>query len=170
MSSSRQTSGILPAILPAIPSELVVIILQELDLPTLIRCKSVCSGLKRLIDDSVILQYKIELAVAGMEDGPPSSIDVSERLRRLRSYTKAWRGMAFAPDEEEIAFDGYWELCGGVLATSDGDSTLMFTKLPGPARGITLREWEIEDVGFPIRDFKMDPSQDLLVMLEFPER
>ncbi|TFK45325.1 hypothetical protein OE88DRAFT_1740424 [Heliocybe sulcata] len=166
MSNSRQTSGILLAIAP----ELVVIILRELDLSMLIRCKRVCTDLKRIIDDSVALQYKIELAVAGMEDGPPSSIDLAERLRRLQNYTKAWRDMAFSPSEN-IRFDGhYWELYGGVLATSAGDSTLIFNKLPGHARGIKSRQWRIEEVGFPIRDFKMDPSQDLLVMLDFPEQ
>ncbi|TFK45311.1 hypothetical protein OE88DRAFT_1227633 [Heliocybe sulcata] len=103
--------------------------------------------------------------------GPPSSIDVAERLRRLRNYTKAWRGMAFSPSEEGIPFDGrYWELYGGVLATSVGDSTLIFNKLPSHARGIKSRQWRIEDVGFPIRDFKMDLSQDLLVILDFPEQ
>ncbi|KZT19104.1 hypothetical protein NEOLEDRAFT_1078539, partial [Neolentinus lepideus HHB14362 ss-1] len=154
----------------SLATELIVYVLENLDLNSLVACQRVCSDLKKIIDESVTLQYRIELAVAGMENGPPSSIDVAERLRRLQNYTKAWREMTFSPLEKEIELSGHlWELYGGVLVTSVGDTTLVFNKLPGHARGIRSQEWKIENVGFPIRDFKMDLSQYLLAMLDFPQ-
>ncbi|EPQ55952.1 hypothetical protein GLOTRDRAFT_138664 [Gloeophyllum trabeum ATCC 11539] len=155
----------------SIAVELAILILEKLDLHTLVSCKRVCHRIKNIIDESVVLQYKIELAVAGMEDGPTSAISVSERLQRLKNYTEAWKTMSFSPEVETVTLTGnLWELCGGVLGLSDRakPATLMFRKLPAIARGIEGKEWTIEDVGFPIRDFKMDPSQDLLVMIELP--
>ncbi|EPQ55941.1 hypothetical protein GLOTRDRAFT_129144 [Gloeophyllum trabeum ATCC 11539] len=77
--------------------------------------------------------------------------------------------MSFSPKVETVMLTGnLWELYGGVLGLSEREkpSTLVFRKLRGIARGVEGKQWTIEDVGFPIRDFKMDPSQDLLVMLE----
>lgn len=63
-----------------------------------------------------------------------------------------------------------WELYGNVLAQARGPRSLAFVQLPSEIRGIVEKEWVIPDVGFKIRDFGMDPAQDLLVLIEFPER
>jgi hypothetical protein len=41
--------------------------------------------MRNLIDTSVIIQYKIGLAVAGMEDGPSSNVCPADRLKILRA-------------------------------------------------------------------------------------
>lgn len=62
---------------------------------------------------------------------------------------------------------GVWELYGGVLAQAfSGHRKLGFTQLPSVIRGIEEKQWVIEDVGVKIRDFGMDPAQDLLIVLE----
>jgi hypothetical protein len=87
---------------PSIPIELIVIIFEYLDITTLLtRCRQVCfisvlkfdsnelyktlssqicHALRDIIDSSASIQYRIELAVAGMDDGPPSSLGPAQRL------------------------------------------------------------------------------------------
>ncbi|OJT10824.1 hypothetical protein TRAPUB_12693 [Trametes pubescens] len=119
------------------------------------------------MDSDVRAQYKIELAAAGMEDGPPSTLTSAERLRVLKAHQEAWDKLAWTSREEvPMHQGGVWELYGGVLAQGDGSRTLAFKQLPSAIRGIEEREWRIEDVGVNIRDFGMDPAQDLLVVIE----
>lgn len=68
-----------------------------------------------------------------------------------------------------------WELATGVLAQGiSADSLgftqetrkLLFTKLPSVARGeLKTKEWTHNDYEFSIRDFTLDATQDLLVLL-----
>ncbi|KAI0372456.1 hypothetical protein BV20DRAFT_940120 [Pilatotrama ljubarskyi] len=151
----------------SLPPELLASILLELDLRSLVRCRRVCILLKDIIDQDVRVQYQIELAAAGMEDGPPSTLTAADRLRMLKARQEAWDRLAWTSREEvAMARGGVWELYGGVLAQAEGTRTLVFKQLPSATRGIEGREWRIEDVGVDIRDFGMDPSQDLLVIME----
>ena len=61
---------------------------------------------------------------------------------------------------------GVWELYGNVLAQAQGERTLHFKQIPSAIRGIQGTEWTIPDVGCKMRDFGMDPAQDLLVVIE----
>ncbi|KAI0356942.1 hypothetical protein OH77DRAFT_183926 [Trametes cingulata] len=151
----------------SLPPELLTGILLELDFQSLFRCRQVCVLLKDLIDQDVRLQYQIELAVAGMEDGPPSATTAAERLRMLNARQDAWDKLAWTEREEiPMSQGGVWELYGGVLAQGEGSRSLVFKQLPSKIRGIEGRTWRLEDVGVNIRDFGMDPSQDLLVIIE----
>jgi hypothetical protein len=64
---------------------------------------------------------------------------------------------------------GIWELYGGVLAQKGPDGSVTFRQLPSHCRIIKEREWSVKDFGFNIRDLGMDPSQDLLVLIESPQ-
>lgn len=100
------------------------------------------------MDSDVRTQYKIELAAAGMEDGPSSTLTSAERLRVLKAHQEAWDKLAWTSREEvPMHQGGVWELYGGVLAQGDGSRTLAFKQLPSAIRGIEEREWRIEDVG-----------------------
>ncbi|RDX52578.1 hypothetical protein OH76DRAFT_168578 [Lentinus brumalis] len=150
-----------------LPAELLVSIIANLDVRDILRCREVCVFFKDLIDDDVHAQYKIELALAGMEDGPPSALTPSDRLAILRERQEAWKTLTWkARTEYDMRRGGVWELYGGVLAQADGDSTLVCAQLPSVIRGIEEKVWTIEDVGVKIRDFGMDPAQDLLVAIE----
>jgi hypothetical protein len=57
-------------------------------------------------------------------------------------------------------------IVSSVLGQGKDDNALRFFRLPSIHRGIPPSDpWEIK-VDFTIRDFAMDPSQDLLVLLE----
>ncbi|KAI0325496.1 hypothetical protein GY45DRAFT_1374683 [Cubamyces sp. BRFM 1775] len=151
----------------SLPPELLINVLLELDHVTLLRSRQVCSLLKDLMDNDVRLQYKVELAAAGMEDGQYSTLSAAERLRMLKARQEAMDKLAWTSREEiPMLQGGVWELYGGVLAQGEGSRTLVFKQLPSSLRGIEGREWRIEDVGVHIRDFGMDPAQDLLVVVE----
>lgn len=125
---------------------------------------------KNIVDCDIRLQYTIELAVAGMEDGPPSALTPTERLAMLRERQEAWRELRWRSRQEYPMLEGgVWELYGGVIAQADGDRTLAFTQLPSDIRRIEEKHWKIEDVGVVIRDFSMDPAQDLLIVVEHHE-
>jgi hypothetical protein len=127
----------------------------------------VCRLFKNVDDSS--LQYKIELVLAGMQDGPPSNLTSNERLRMLRSHQEAWSTLSWTEKETIPMLSGdTWELFGGVLALADGPKTLVLRQLPSRLRGLETSEWKI-DVDVPVRDFSMDKDQDLLVIVDGSE-
>jgi len=116
--------------------------------------------------DDVCLQYKVELALAGMEDGPPSHLTPRDRIEMLRARQKAWDTLTWT-SEETIAVEGHsWELFGGVLAQADGPSSIVFRQLPSKFRGLESFEWRVDKLNFVFMDFAMDRSLDLLVAIE----
>ncbi|KAM5545949.1 hypothetical protein V8D89_000075 [Ganoderma adspersum] len=150
-----------------LPPELIITILLDLGFRDLLRCRQVCTGFKVLIDEDVRAQYKVELAVAGMTDGPPSTLTPAERLSILRARQDAWDNLVWTTRHDVTMHQGgVWELYGNVLAQAQGERTLHFTQIPSTIRGIKGTEWTVPDVGCKIRDFGMDPAQDLLVVIE----
>ncbi|EPQ50264.1 hypothetical protein GLOTRDRAFT_141571 [Gloeophyllum trabeum ATCC 11539] len=122
-----------------------------------------------LIDTSPLLTYMIELAKHGMENGPSTRISIPARLQRLRTHAEAWKTLNFESVEElSMSAMDDWELTDGVLARGYGPHMLQFNELPGHSRGIPAAAWVLR-FEFPVRNFRMDPSQDLLILIEFPE-
>ncbi|KAJ3528106.1 hypothetical protein NM688_g8037 [Phlebia brevispora] len=153
--------------LATLPRELIVRILGYLPYNDLLRCMEVCKSLCDM-SHSVELRYKVELAAAGMEDGSSSALSTADRLRRLEEHQVAWRDLRWKSETVvPMLRGGVWELYGGVLAQSRGRETLVFRQIPSEIRGIEEKVWENE-IGFRIRDFGMDPAQDLLVVIESP--
>ncbi|TFK86727.1 hypothetical protein K466DRAFT_492258 [Polyporus arcularius HHB13444] len=141
----------------SLPPELVIAVLVNLDFRTILHCRQVCATWKDLVDRDTRMQYTVELGAAGMEDGPPSNLTPSARLALLRERQAAWRRLAW---RSELTFPmgfGPWEL---------QDLNLVLQQLPSAIRGIKAKKWEIPDVGMDMRDFSMDPAQDLLVVVE----
>jgi hypothetical protein len=105
-----------------------------------------------------------------MEDGPPGGLLPAQRLEKLREYQTAWRDLRISSKETVSMLRGQvWELYGGVFAQGlPTHRGIRFWQLPGEIRGVEKKEWEHEDLGLNIRDFGMDPAQDLLVLLERP--
>lgn len=171
-----------------LPAEIVYKILGSLDVVSLVLCRQASDFpnlgcgvlissvlqlnkvLKNLIDESTALQYKIELEVAGMEDGPPSSLGASDRLALLGRRQDAWAELRYTSRQIfEGPLNDLWHLSGGVLAQLRTLDSIEFLQLPSEFRGIESKEWTISDIGFEIIDFAMDSSQDLLVMIEGPQ-
>jgi hypothetical protein len=127
----------------------------------------VSRAIRDLIDTSVAIQYKIELAVAGMEDGPPSNVGPADRLKILKEHQSSWHNLTWKSDHLITKFRNQWECLGGVLVNvlDEPHHSLVIRQLPSIVRGIKVTEWRI-DMSFRIYDFTFDPSQDLLAVSE----
>ena len=100
-----------------------------------------------------------------MEDGPSSTFTLADRLDLLRRREAAWDRLQWTSVQIIPLHDGVWELCGGVLAQARSRNELCFTRLPSQIRGITQNDWELR-LPMVVGDFGMDPSLDLLVVVE----
>ena len=125
------------------------------------------SFFKSLIDETTTFQYRIALFASGMEDGPPGHMTTSERFDLLRKYEASWKTIEWTEHNSLISgTGGVWELYGNVWAHSkERNDVIEFVQLPSRIRGIPMRQWTLR-FEFSVRDFSMDPSQDLLVAIE----
>jgi hypothetical protein len=115
----------------------------------------------------VAIQYKIELAVAGMEDGPPSNVGPVDRLKILKDHQSSWHNLTWKISYAVPMFRHKMACRGGVLAYVLDDSYRSFVmrQLPSVIRGVKGAEWRV-DMIFRVHDFNFDPSQDLLAVIE----
>ncbi|KAF5312727.1 hypothetical protein D9619_002879 [Psilocybe cf. subviscida] len=153
-----------------LPDELLVHILENLDYRDLLRCIWVCKNFKEIIDGTAALQYTIELAVSGQRNNCHyDPVDSSkEKLDRLKKHQEAWKELKWSRDLKiPMSSGGLWEIYGGVLAQNTEQGEIQFYQLPSDLRGIEEKRWTLPgDFGFVVRDFSMDPGQDLLVLVQ----
>jgi hypothetical protein len=132
-------------------------------------CRKSCSEIRTIIDKTAILQYKIALAIEGLEYGPHKQAP-ADQLESLTKYSEAWERLTWTSDFRILQGDGdTWELFGNVLALEHKQG-IQFCQLPSVRRSVEQKSWALpaKFVPFNIRDFGMDPSQDLLVVVEDP--
>ena len=128
-----------------------------------------CKSLRDVIDDSLELQYHIELAVDGLVDGINCPLSTADRLKCLLEQRLRWRYLDWR-QTERIPVAGNcqaYELVDGMFAILKGFGSrhLSLTKLPSATN--STQKIEREDVGLRTRDFAMDPSQDLIAFVAF---
>ncbi|KAH7907612.1 hypothetical protein BJ138DRAFT_1159727 [Hygrophoropsis aurantiaca] len=159
-----------------LPSELMIIIFRNLSCRSLLRCCSVCHQFKDVIDHCVELQYHIELCLDGMTDGPPGPISPAERLQRLRDLRHAWSALEWRKSLL-IPMPGAcmaYELVGGVFAKvnaiSGGRGSQQFRAVWLPSADQLEQSLIRDDLAIPTRDFAIDPSQDLIALVEAEDR
>jgi len=105
-----------------------------------------------------------------MEDGPPGGLTTSERLESLRNYEASWKKLEWTEYHTLSYTEGpAWALYGNVWAHSRGSDAINFVQLPSRIRGIPMCQWTLR-FDFDVREFCMDPSQDLLVIIENTSR
>lgn len=160
-----------------LPTELLIEVLKYLRHHDLLRCQEVCRTLHDLVRDCVELQYIIELAADNLVDGSrkPGSPSTAERLQLLLDRRRRWRELDWT-QKVVVPIPGQcqaYELVGGTFAKSmsttnaeswAGPRHLNVTWLPTrdtPAHSIIRN-----DLGIPTRDFAIDPSQDLIALVE----
>lgn len=108
----------------------------------------------------------MELELSGMEDGPPSGMVAAERLQCLREHQSAWAKLRYSQSHViQMERGNVWELYGNVLAQGRGPRSLAFYQIPSAIRGIEAKSWVVENLGVDVRDFGMDPAEDLLVFI-----
>ena len=128
--------------------------------------------LRNLVKATVELQYIIELFADGMADGTGCHLSTSERLTRLLQLRARWRSLDWARVDRisTPTLCQAYELVDGVFASSRledeiiGSRHLALTWLP-TSTNAEPKIIEREDVGVTIRDFAIDPSQDLMALL-----
>ena len=101
-----------------------------------------------------------------MEDGPPSGMVPHERFQCLQEHQTAWSKLQFSLSTTvKMEKGSVWELYGNVLAQGKGKRSLVFYQIPSPIRGIESKTWTVQ-VDEAIRDFAMDPTEELLIIVE----
>ncbi|GJJ09906.1 hypothetical protein Clacol_004130 [Clathrus columnatus] len=159
-----------------LPEEILISVIEKLTLKDILRISETCQSLYKLIGTSAAIRYQIEINVSGVVDGE-SSLPKADRLAILKRAERNWSTVQFARTETLKRRPGnLWELYGGMLAFSISPSDappnsriyqgLTFIELPSAVRGTTSKVHHLEDLDYNIRDFGMDPSQDLLVLIE----
>lgn len=144
------------------------------DHESLLRCRVVCRLFKDSIDTDVQIQLGLRLDAWAydLSDSYTSlnpRISMSEILRKLETHVDAWRSLSWRatriPLPESTSVE---DLAHGYYAcvySLDLDC-IMCIQLPSTTMNTEARHYTIEDVGFPIGDIAIDPTQDLMVMLE----
>ena len=105
-----------------------------------------------------------------MKNGPPSTVCHADRLMMLRNSQAAWHALQWTALKDVRMLQGsLYELYGGVLVQSNqlGGHGLVFRRLPSYYRNIEEHVWSLE-LDFVLRDFTLDPAQDLLVLIAQP--
>ncbi|KAI0369177.1 hypothetical protein BV20DRAFT_1122293 [Pilatotrama ljubarskyi] len=146
MSGPRFRAQALPTdrSLLGLAEELQVLILLELDAADILVCtKQVCHALADVVQRTPAVQYKLELGLAGMIDGPPGETPVGKRLEQLRAYQRTWC-------ENDIPV---------TIATIPRDAGRCYTELLRPASAFSGITEEARDIDY--RDHLPDPEQDI---------
>jgi hypothetical protein len=126
--------------------------------------------LKGLVDQTPTLQCTINLAIAGQESCSANIESPAALLDALKRHQNAWDELKWSRQSRlPMRSGGLWELYGGVLAQSDEEGGIYFFRLPSDLRSIEEKQWSLgPSLSCPVRDFGMDPSQDLLLLIESP--
>ncbi|KAH8107703.1 hypothetical protein BXZ70DRAFT_6237 [Cristinia sonorae] len=154
-----------------LPNELLESILLEADIQSIARCRQVSKTLGEIITNSKPIQYKIELAIDGFEDGPADfPWGTSERLDALRSRRLAWAKMQPMALRVINARTPKWQMASrNHITWIDDAAKFHVLQIPSVFRGIPEREWVIEPGVVNMvaaDDAAVDPDEDLLVVLE----
>ncbi|KAJ6599108.1 hypothetical protein DFH09DRAFT_1130142 [Mycena vulgaris] len=157
--------------LQKIPPELIEAICICLDALSIVRLTQVCRLFHRILEQSSALQYKIQLELAGLRDGPLVNAvhGSAARLDMLKVYQAAWANFHWKhSNRTTLDMEGnLWELVGNVLATYHPQKGFSFTRIPSATRHITPAQWSVADVPVTVKDFSMDLSQNMLLVVEF---
>ncbi|KAF8190081.1 hypothetical protein BJ912DRAFT_878606, partial [Pholiota molesta] len=149
----------------SIPQELRIQILSHLDAVSLARCAMTCKSIYATLENSSLLTYTIQLHFDGLKDVGTSSTH-SELLKSLLRRRQAW----FSLDCTTHTTCSMQHICrayefvGGVLASSDRHHLeIAWLPMASNPEGHTLQRCL---AGISVRDFTMDPTQDMIALLE----
>lgn len=130
-----------------------------------------------MISDSLIIQYKIKLEKFGYVDNEDAPLPITEKLRRLETLQQGWSELKFREETiENLTRQSRHELSGGVLVllglspVSNHLDVIQFgSNLVGDPP--TTERWRFPSLGLdrPVLAFSVDPSADLLVLVEGPD-
>ena len=130
--------------------------------------------MRHLIQTDIYLQYKMELAIHGMVDGPPGGLSVRERFDKLREYGDCIRSARFTSWETTFPSQWFLSRCQPFLF---GSSVTYMVRSRGMDHMILLhtspltpldqqreRRRMIPPATVPDRVVAVDVAQDLLIV------
>ncbi|KAI0738210.1 hypothetical protein C8Q80DRAFT_1275738 [Daedaleopsis nitida] len=170
MAKPRQLRPTISSIAP----ELQVQILLRSDGATIKACEKVCKSLSEAVATPAV-QYKLELDIAGMVDGPTlpnGDHPTIERLEKLRAYQKAWDNspMALFPSTSfhDSSHQRTWENCNGGFAFAPTREDYHWFRPGSALRGYNEERRDLKQDQIPgffasFRSGAVDVEQDLLI-------
>ncbi|KAH9903395.1 hypothetical protein C8Q73DRAFT_674536 [Cubamyces lactineus] len=176
---SRPTSVYQNTALPSdrcllgLAEELLVCILLELTPADLMSCIKVCRAMAQFIERTPAVQYKLQLGLAGMVDGPASAAPVAKRLEQLRAYQAA--SLAGTLPIQVALYDREysWKRYRNGTYIHDHASTLKLSRPASAFTGIQEKDIgclnymdSITDPDFSIGNCAVDSDQDLVVVTQ----
>lgn len=132
------------------------------------QCEAGLPAVLRCFENSLQLQYIIELELLGMSDNPPCGLPTSTKLHRLRELARSWRDMRFTPGISlPAAASRVYAFSAGVFAQVNSTGSIDVIQLPSLLMNREERRWTVKptDVLDDIEAIYLDPSQDLLVVV-----
>ncbi|KIY63757.1 hypothetical protein CYLTODRAFT_425829 [Cylindrobasidium torrendii FP15055 ss-10] len=156
-----------------LPLELTEHIFLHLDAYSLAKTRRVCKACSDLIDNSKTLSYQRKLAQSGLvQNGVAFPTVAAERLACLDKYINSSlfqlkNGPEVIDDETPMMGMNLWEFFGNVLAQQSGEG-ITFKRFRSSLTGTPERMWTAKPNIHRVRDFGMEPSQDLLVLIQAP--
>lgn len=151
--------------------------------PLIITLPQICQRIHRLLSTSAEVQYTIELYSSQQRENDfPSTrlMSISDRLELLKTVNANWSKLRFTRRSTlpyPFPSSYVYELSGGRLVLGSGTDTdgrngttsLNFYELPSREdsgnHGATIPHTRLI-MDFPIADFAMDVTQNLLILLE----
>ncbi|KAF8199013.1 hypothetical protein BJ912DRAFT_686105 [Pholiota molesta] len=157
--------------LVAIPPELLIRILRNLDAVSLARCAMTCVCLNNIVKNASQLMYIIHLHLDGLKDcgtSLPKADSVALLLQRRHAWLSLeWMERVTSEIPNDFRAADAWDLAGGALAYTD-EEILEIITLPTltDVKGYTVRRAWDSTQSAHVPCFAMDPTQDLIVFLE----
>ncbi|KIM25668.1 hypothetical protein M408DRAFT_331028 [Serendipita vermifera MAFF 305830] len=162
-----------------LPAELIEEILTHLHPLNIVLCREICKEVLELIDASIEIQLRIELAIGGCLLGERRNMPASELIRRVRAREQAYE--TFEPqwswEVERISLKGVqqFEVADGIWGFSDHDGEeptfrrLRMEELVSPE--YEGGRWELtrDDLGLNATDFAYWLGMDALILMESRE-
>lgn len=114
------------------------------------------------------IQYRLELAIAGKEDGAKGGLNTSQRFESLRIHEAAWSDFRATSVTSYLNLDSTPLLPPGetgIWVHTRNGRALELHQIPSAIRGIPafIRAWSYKTPGIEIT-YNLDIAQDLLVI------
>ncbi|PVG03804.1 hypothetical protein CPB86DRAFT_748272 [Serendipita vermifera] len=159
-----------------LPNELLEDVFLYLHPLDVVKWRQLCRRLKELIDNSIELQLRIDLAIDGYllgHRGTDPAKDVIEFHQKRRKALESLQ--CFTSWEEPIAVGdmGNFEVCDGIFAQTltgpangSGFRTLIYKEVipPQSRKKRWIRQWD--DLGIVVTDFSFWAQGDLQMLME----
>ncbi|TFY76209.1 hypothetical protein EWM64_g7803, partial [Hericium alpestre] len=102
----------------SLPTELIIKTLSFLHFRDLLRCQACCKRFRTIVEDSILLQYIIQLEMTGSDELSLRGKSYGERLKEIRRREHGWCHLSIRSSMDvELGFgsSGIYDLTGGTF-------------------------------------------------------